>query len=55
MDLLDKSLPYKQAWLHNVQSARDRQAKRRGDELDEIADSQKRSAVLNWIKTGHPP
>ena len=55
LDLLDRARDYRKAWLQNVQSARDRQAKRRGEELDAIAESQSRSAVLQWIKTGHPP
>jgi hypothetical protein len=54
-DLLHKSWEYKKAWLANVSAARNRQARRRSQAADAIADSRARSALLHFNATGQLP
>ena len=53
--LLAKPWAYKKAWLANVSAARNRQARRRSQAADAIADSRARSALLHFNATGHLP
>ena len=53
--LLNKSVATKQAWLANVTSARHRQARRRNEAADAHADTESRSRILTWSRTGILP
>ena len=53
--LLNRSNKFKQAWLTNVNAARNRQARRRSDSADARAETGTRSAVLHWARTGVLP
>jgi len=55
LSILHKHLDYKKAWLANVSSARNRQARRRQEAADALADSRARSAVLQWSATHKLP
>jgi hypothetical protein len=53
--LLNKSEATKQAWLANVTAARHRQARRRNEATDARANTEARSRVLTWSRTGILP
>ena len=48
--LLFKPLTTRQAWLVQVTAARHRQARRRGEVSDQVADSDNRTKILAWCK-----
>jgi hypothetical protein len=52
IDLLARSLTYKQAWLANITTARQRQARIEAANNDLQTISQERSALLKWMSTG---
>ena len=52
LDLLQRPLSYKKAWIHNVHSARQRQARRVTQDLELQIASKKRSRLFRWMKTG---
>ena len=51
MLLLDKSTDYLQCWIINITSARNRQARRRGEPHDISSMNPNRDKVLKWCKT----
>ena len=50
--LLNRSTPFKQSWLLNVQAARQAQQRRLQLAQEALTLTQSRSHVLNWIRTG---
>ena len=55
LPLLARSLDYKKAWLVNVTTARHRQARRRSEAADALADTRHRSDMWQFCKTGKLP
>ena len=51
-ELLSRSLHYKQAWLVNVTTARQRRERKRRHDDAVSTISQKRSRLIQWIRTG---